>query len=306
MKLGYDLYEVISEDIIDLLATFKQDGLTVFQLNKIDSDTYRFYLPIYQRLQARKYPLKIIKSVGILYYLVILLFKKINIIGAISLALTLFVCNQFIFKVEIIGNNPDTTKLVNEVLKDNQIGIGDLKKSYQELNVIYDQLKASFKGKIDYLNIYQEGGVLFVKYTNSVGAKEVEKNFQNIYASKDGVIQKIDVSSGNIMVKVNQYVKKGDLLVSNTITSTSEENKIIATDGKIMAYTYMTYQAEIDVKKMDEGEAFSYLLYTIRTQLGAIDKIDREKVLSYGIIKNKRVLKMQYVLIEDIATKEEK
>lgn len=306
MKLGYDLYEVISEDIIDLLATFKQDGLTVFQLNKIDSDTYRFYLPIYQRLQARKYPLKIIKSVGILYYLVILLFKKINIIGAISFALTLFVCNQFIFKVEIIGNNPDTTKLVNEVLKDNQIGIGDLKKSYQELNVIYDQLKASFKGKIDYLNIFQEGGVLFVKYTNSVGAKEVEKNFQNIYASKDGVIQKIDVSSGNIMVKVNQYVKKGDLLVSNTITSTSEENKIIATDGKIMAYTYMTYQAEIDVKKMDEGEAFSYLLYTIRTQLGAIDKIDREKVLSYGIIKNKRVLKMQYVLIEDIATKEEK
>ena len=36
-----------------------------------------------------------------------------------------------------------------------------------------------------------------------------------------------------------------------------------------------------------------------------IDKIDRENVLDYGIIGNKRVLKMQYVLIEDIASKKE-
>ena len=305
MKLGYDLYEVVSDDIISLLNSFKKDHLIVFQLTKIDDNTYRFYLPIYQRFLARKYNMQIIKSIGILYYLVVLFCKKINIIGVISFVLTLLICSRFIFKVEITGNSPSNTKLVEEVLKENNINAGDLKKSYQELNEIYDDLKASFKGKIDYLNIYQEGGVLFVKYTNSVGAKEVENNFQNIYASKDGVIQSIDVSSGNIVVQVNQFVKKGDLLVSNTITSTNGENKIIATKGKIMAYTYVTYQGEIDAKKMDEGEAFSYLLYTIRAKLGSIDKIDREKVLSYDIIDNKRVLKMQYVLIEDIAIKEE-
>ena len=305
MKLGYDLYEVVSDDIISLLNSFKKDHLIVFQLTKIDDNTYRFYLPIYQRFLARKYNMQIIKSIGILYYLVVLFCKKINIIGVISFALTLLICSRFIFKVEITGNSPSNTKLVEEVLKENNINAGDLKKSYQELNEIYDDLKASFKGKIDYLNIYQEGGVLFVKYTNSVGAKEVENNFQNIYASKDGVIQSIDVSSGNIVVQVNQFVKKGNLLVSNMITSTNGENKIIATKGKVMAYTYVTYQGEIDAKKMDEGEAFSYLLYTIRAKLGSIDKIDREKVLSYDIIDNKRVLKMQYVLIEDIAIKEE-
>ena len=305
MKLGYDLYEVVSDDIISLLNSFKKDHLIVFQLTKIDDNTYRFYLPIYQRFLARKYNMQIIKSIGILYYLVVLFCKKINIIGVISFALTLLICSRFIFKVEITGTSPSNTMLVEEVLKENNINAGDLKKSYQEVKEIYDDLKASFKGKIDYLNIYQEGGVLFVKYTNSVGAKEVENNFQNIYASKDGVIQSIDVSSGNIVVQVNQFVKKGDLLVSNTITSTNGENKIIATKGKVMAYTYVTYQGEIDAKKMDEGEAFSYLLYTIRAKLGSIDKIDREKVLSYDIIDNKRVLKMQYVLIEDIAIKEE-
>lgn len=40
------------------------------------------------------------------------------------------------------------------------------------------------------------------------------------------------------MVKVNDYVKKGDLLVSNTVTSTSGVDKIIETQGIIKAYTY--------------------------------------------------------------------
>lgn len=305
MKLGYDLYEVVSEDIISLLKSFKEDHITVFQLHKVDGCTYRFYLPIYQRIIVRKYHLTLIKSIGILYYLLLLFYRKLSTIGVISFVLTILLCNQFIFRVEIIGNNPNTTKLVNDVLSENHIDIGDRKRTFAQLNDVYDDMKERFKGKIDYLNIYQEGSVLFIKYTNNVSAKKIKKNFENIYASKDGVIQEIDVSSGNIVVKLNQYVKKGDLLVSNTITSTSEVDKIVETEGVIKAYTYIDYQASIDKKKMDEGEAFSYLLYSIRNKLGAIDKIDREKVLSYDIIENKRVLKMQYILIEDIATKEE-
>ena len=63
MKFGYDLYEVASDDIVSLLNSFKKDHLIVFQLTKIDDNTYRFYLPIYQRFLARKYNMQIIKSV---------------------------------------------------------------------------------------------------------------------------------------------------------------------------------------------------------------------------------------------------
>ena len=68
MKFGYDLYEVVSNDILSLLKIFKDEHITVFQLNKVDDYTYRFYLPIYQRLLVKKYHLTIIKSVGIYYY----------------------------------------------------------------------------------------------------------------------------------------------------------------------------------------------------------------------------------------------
>lgn len=53
MKFGYDLYEVVSDDILSLLKIFKDEHITVFQLNKVDDYTYRFYLPIYQRLLVK-------------------------------------------------------------------------------------------------------------------------------------------------------------------------------------------------------------------------------------------------------------
>ena len=155
MRLGYDLCEVVSEDIVGLLKSFKENHITVFQLTKVDDCTYRFYLPIYQRIMVRKYHLTIIKSVGILYYLILIFYRKLSIVGVVSFAVTVILCNQFIFRVEIIGNNPSTTKLVNQVLAENHIDVGDKKRTYQQLNDIYDDLKDSFKGKIDYLNIYR-------------------------------------------------------------------------------------------------------------------------------------------------------
>ena len=141
MRLGYDLCEVVSEDIVGLLKSFKENHITVFQLTKVDDCTYRFYLPIYQRIMVRKYHLTIIKSVGILYYLILIFYRKLSIVGVVSFAVTVILCNQFIFRVEIIGNNPSTTKLVNQVLAENHIDVGDKKRTYQQLNDIYDDLK---------------------------------------------------------------------------------------------------------------------------------------------------------------------
>ena len=46
------------------------------------------------------------------------------------------------------------------------------------------------------------------------------------------------------------------------------------------------------------------MLFQIRSKLPAHVKIDKEKVIYYGIMNKKIVLKMQYVFIENIAVKE--
>lgn len=305
MKLGYDLYEIECDDIVGMLNQIKQEQIDLYRIKQIEANKYQFYTPIYQRNKIRKYHPTYRKSIGVLYYLLLLVNNKISLIGCITFAFALFLSSQYILDVRIEGTNKETNKEVLEVLSDFHIDIGDKKRSYQELNEIYDSLKDHFKQDIDYLNIYQSGSVLVIKYTNSVGAKKEELSFENLYASKDGVIQKIDVSQGNILVEVNDFVKKGDLLVENTIISTNDETKIIPVKGHIYAYTYQTYVAKLNAAKVDKADAFHYLLFTIRNQIGKINKIDSEKVVEYGIIDKQIVLKMQYVFIEDIVSKGE-
>ena len=110
----------------------------------------------------------------------------------------------------------------------------------------------------------------------------------------------MDVKQGNVLVKVNQYVKKGDVLISHQIEDTKQQIKMIPTLGSVEAYTYQYIEASSSNVK--DKDIFAYLLFKIRSQL---PKIDREKVLSYDIIKKKYVLKMQYVFIENIAIRED-
>lgn len=304
MKLGYDFYEVVTYDIVALLNKIKQDDIIIYRLEKVEEDTYRFYAPIYQRKAIKAYSFERLKSIGVLHYLLLLLKTKLSFLGCICFLTAIIVSNQYIWEVRIVGSNPSTNQKVNQVLNDLHIDKGDRLRTYKELNEIYDKLKDKFKQDIDYLNIYQSGSVLMIEYTNSKSASKKELDFRNIYAKKDGIIKSIDVSSGNILVKEHNYVKKGDLLVENTITSTSEETKIIPVEGHIYAYTYQTLEASMNAKGVDKADGFNQLLFTLRMQLQGIDKIDREKVLEYGIIDKKLVLKVQYVLIEDIAKKE--
>jgi len=153
------------------------------------------------------------------------------------------------------------------------------------------------------LIIYQKGSVLHVEYTPASHNQKTVLKYQDYIAKKDGVIRQLDVKQGNVLVKVNQYVKKGDVLISHQIEDTKQQIKMIPTLGSVEAYTYQYIEASSSNVK--DKDIFAYLLFKIRSQLPKDVKIDREKVLSYDIIEKKYVLKMQYVFIEDIAIRED-
>ena len=83
-----------------------------------------------------------------------------------------------------------------------------------------------------------------------------EQKGNNIYASKDGVIKKFDISSGVKNVKVNQFVKKGDLLVSDTIVNNKEENIDIGTKGSVYASTYYFLDVSVN-RNIEEMERYT-------------------------------------------------
>lgn len=155
------------------------------------------------------------------------------------------------------------------------------------------------------MNVYQVGSVFHVEYTKRKQDSIKKDDFRNLYAKKDGLIAYFDVDSGLIQVKKNDYVKKGELLVSNTIVSTQNETRIIPVEGHVYAYTFNQFEASVKNVNQDQGEVFYQLLLSIRSSLPSDAIIDKENVLQITKTRSKITLKMHYTLLEDIAVKGE-
>lgn len=307
MKIGYDYYSVDETFIYALLIFAKKKKLKLLHLQKHDTQFF-FYLPVYQRYSLRKweYPYQYIKTVGLLKYVFFLSRQHLNFIGVLFFFVSLFLSSYLIFDIQIDGTLPELNHDIQKTLQKENITFFKPLQNYQELNDLLLQLKDIYKDKIEYINVYQTGSVFHIEYTKRKQESVKKDDYRNLYANQDGMIQSLDVKSGNVVVKKNDYVKKGDLLVENTIISTQNKTKIIPVEGHVYAYTFHQYEASMSDVKQDRAEAFYQLLLKIRSQIPTGAIIDKENVLQMTRSRSKITLKMHYTLIEDIAVKGEK
>lgn len=251
LKMGYDYY-CIDESLIYHLLIFARDHkLQLSHFQKHDHQFY-FYLPVYQRYYFKKwtYPYQYIKTEGLLKYIFLLSRHHLNFIGVLFFFISLFMSSYLIFDIQIDGTLPQVNQSIKETLEKENITFLKPLQSYEHLNDLLLQLKDLYKNQIEYMNIYQTGSVFHVEYTKRKQDHIKKEDYRNLYASQDGMIQSLDVKSGNIMVKKNDYVKKGDLLVENTIISTQNKTKIIPVEGHVYAYTFHQYEASVkDLKQ---------------------------------------------------------
>lgn len=304
MRWGYDYYCIDKNDLFELLIFAKSKKLKIYSLQKKDH-FYFFYASSFERLQWRfcEVEREYIKTVGFIKYIVCL--KSFSsLCTLLGFFLGLCLCMKLIFSVRIIGSLPNLNKDMSMFLKEKQITIYSFKKSYEQLNDLLLDLKEKYKDDVEYLNVYQKGGVFFVEYTKKTRIDEERYDFKNLYALKDGMIESFDIESGQIKVKRLDYVKKGDLLVENQLIDTSDESHIVPVKGKVYAYTFNQYEASIVNHNQDMSSAFYQLLLMIRSKIPVDAFIDKENVLQIEKSSSKITLRMHYTLLENIAIKE--
>lgn len=306
MSIGYDLYEVEEHAIFLLLRFAKQKKIKILHLRK-KADMYSFYIPTYQRYIFKTFdqPYTYLKTIGLLKYVLFLSKQYLNILGVICFLGSVIASSYFIFDIEIIGTMPSVNQQMITDLKKEKVSLFSPLKSYERLNEILADFKTIYKDHVEYMSVYQVGSVFHVEYTKRKQEQIEKDDFRNLYAKKDGMIASFDVESGLIQVKKNDYVKKGDLLVSNTIISTQNQTKIIPVKGHVYAYTFNQYEASVKNVKQDQAEVFYQLLLSIRSRLPADAVIDKENVLQMTKTRSKITLKVHYTLLEDIAIKGE-
>lgn len=164
-----------------------------------------------------------------------------------------------VFEIEVVHNDKDLRELIIEELKNEGISKHSFVVSYEKKEKIRENILKKYKDEIEWLEIERQGTKYVIKVEER---KKNQENIidtpRNVIAKKNGLITKIISSSGEIVIKKDQYVKKGDILISGTIHNKEEVVAKVRAEGKVYAETWYTVTVELPYHYHEEKKTNNY------------------------------------------------
>ena len=158
----------------------------------------------------------------------------------------LIILSNIVFNIEVIHSKKEIRDLVNKELKYYGIEKYNFVKSYKEKEEIEKEILEAHKDKLEWLEIERIGTKYEIRVEERIIKRpNVEEKKQNIVAKKDGIIIKIQASKGEIKKKIGDYVKKGDVIISGSITKDEEVKNQVSAKGSI--YAEVWYKTSVDM-----------------------------------------------------------
>lgn len=178
-------------------------------------------------------------------------------IGLILAILLFFVLSNIVWNVEVTGVPKEIEAKIEKQLRVYGVHPGAWIFGLESPNTIQQRLISDIP-ELLWVGVEQKGTTYHLEGIEKIVVKEAEAHKpRNLIASKKGVIKKLYVEKGVPMVKVNDYVEPGDILVSGEIESAGEENKDkkdknkkekVAAEGEIYATTWYEVNVTVPLK----------------------------------------------------------
>ena len=157
----------------------------------------------------------------------------------------LLVANNTIFKVEIKTNNENIKKILSSELDKYNLTTMRLKKSHDKVEKIVTKILEDNKETIKWLEIKYDGLIMIVNVTEVITEENTEKYDNcNIIASKDAKIVSTNIYRGVQLKEINDYVNKGDIILSGSIVHNEEVKNTVCASGKI--YGEVWYKVKVE------------------------------------------------------------
>lgn len=262
-SFNYVQCEIIKGDGNRLLNLCSRNKIDVWDIDYKDCVSFKikrndvFKLKMF--LRKSKTRLKVVKKNDYMYWYKRFLHNLSIIIGmAIAFALIVFM-KQFIWDINISGNEGYTEEEISKYLENESVARG-VRISKVDTKVLEIGLKEYFE-EITWLDVSINGNVLYVSIKEAdIDTKPEIKNNNGIFSLYNGVVESIVTRGGTPKVKKGDFVNKGDLLIDNIlyITDDYEENiteESTFADGDIFLYTTLHFCFELPV-------SYEYKKYT--------------------------------------------
>ena len=155
------------------------------------------------------------------------------LVGAVLFFVIIQLMSGYIWIIDVEGNQKVSTEKILSSCHSVGLDIGVRKDSFYP-KLKREELMLRLDG-VAWSSLNVEGSRLTVNVTE-IKESDKEKTYSNLKAASDGIIEKMDITSGTSVVSVGQAVKKGDLLVSGII-ETADVTRFVNSRGKVYAKT---------------------------------------------------------------------
>ena len=237
------------------------------------------------------YKITVLKRYGLCKYKY-LLKKYFSFLITIIFGLVLIIfLSNIIFKVEIITPNKELLSTIKKDLESEGIKKFKLKKSYNNIQKIKEKILKKEKDILEWLEIEEHG----TKY--KVVLEERKKNIEkeeclprHIISTKKAIIHSISASTGEISVKKNDYVNKGDILISGFIHNKEEIMSKVCSKGKVYGETW--YKVKVlhpktnIIKKNTNNKRLGFTIQIFKYNITFFNKYKQYKRKELNLIKS--------------------
>ncbi len=218
-----------------------------------DNHYFKVYKNDYKKIKKKFKKTKILNHYG--KESVIKSIKK-NYIFFISIILSLFllyILSNTIFDIEIDTNNEELKDILYNELNNYKIKKYGRIKNYKELDKAKKDILKHNQDKLEWLEIKRDGTKYEIMITERVIPikKNEDSTPRNIVALKDALIKHITSNRGVILKDVNDYVKKGEVIISGDLYKGETYIKSLKASGEVYGEVWYVVKTIVPYKYIE-------------------------------------------------------
>lgn len=317
------MVEVVGRNVDYYINKIIRNKINVFKMKKINYKTLYLFVSYNDYLKLIKYKsiyeVKLVKKLGRYRLRLFFLRNKYIILFIILGIILMYILNNIIFSIDIIHNDRKIRELVAGELNNYGIKKYRFKKKYSELNEIKSKILNNNKDRIEWLEIIEKGTKYIVRIEERLKNSNSKNNsYQNIVASKNAVISRIIAISGEKVKFENDFVNKGDIVISGVLVKPDNSNILVSAKGKV--YGEVWYKVEVEYPYIYREENLTgknkniFVCNFFNKKFSLLDfnkynsfKIDKKNLFSNNLFDIGCSIEKHYELniIDDFLTEEE-
>lgn len=254
----------------------------------------------------------IIKRFGPIKYIHIIKNNKKKTILIIFFLFILILLSKITFNIKVDTTNKNIKEIILNDLNEFGLKKYKFKISDDKKVLIKNKILEKEKDKIEWLEIEENKNTYIIKLLERKTNNNDKCIVRNLISSKNAIIRKINSSSGEIIVKKDDYVVKGQILVSGIIHNKEEIVNKVCVSGKVYGETWYKVKESIPLYSYNykkDKKVHKKLEINILNILNNTSTLKINKINEYNIIDSKiipiRISLIKYQKLKQVKIKKD-